>query len=348
MKAAAISGFGGPEVLHVVDVKEPTAARGEVVLQVLCAGLNHLDIWVRKGRPGSQLAMPHVLGSDAVGIVTGVGEGVTTPKSGDVVILYPGLSCGRCEFCGRGEQSLCIDFGIVGLVRPGTFAERVAVPAGSCYPKPSHLGDEEAGVLSLAHVTAWRMLMTRAQIKPGETLLIHGIGGGVAMAALQFAKMTGAEVLVTSSSDEKLSRARQLGADHTIHYGNQNVGEQVSRITGGRGVDVAIDTVGAATWPLDVACVRKGGRIVLCGVTTGAQASTDLRAFYWNQLSAMGSTLGSVEDFRQMLRAVTVNKLKPVLDTVLPLEKAREAMERMEAAGQFGKIALRVSSTTTL
>ncbi|MEN6574874.1 MAG: alcohol dehydrogenase catalytic domain-containing protein, partial [Phycisphaerales bacterium] len=232
MKAAAISGFGGPDVLHVTDVKEPTPARGEVVLRVLCAGLNHLDIWVRKGRPGAQLQMPHVLGSDAVGVVTAVGEDVQSPKVGERVIVYPGLNCGRCEFCLRGQQSLCTDFGIVGLVRPGTFAERVAVPAGNCYPKPPHLSDEEAGVLSLAHVTAWRMLVSRAQIKPGETVLIHGIGGGVAIAALQFAKMTGAEVLVTSSSDEKLSRARQLGADHTIHYGNQNVAEQVSQITG--------------------------------------------------------------------------------------------------------------------
>ena len=180
MKAAAISAFGGLDVLHVMDVKEPTPAGGEVVLRVLCAGLNHLDIWVRNGRPGSQLQMPHVLGSDAVGIVTATGEAVQSPKVGEQVIVYPGLSCGRCEFCRRGEQSLCVNFGIMGLVRPGTFAERVAVPAGNCYSKPSHLSDEEAGVLALAHVTAWRMLMSRAQIKPGETLLIHGIGGGVA------------------------------------------------------------------------------------------------------------------------------------------------------------------------
>ena len=344
MKAAAISEFGGPDVLRVTDVKEPTAARGEVVLQVLCAGLNHLDIWVRNGRPGSQLQMPHVLGSDAVGVVVAVGEGVEGPKVGEQVIVYPGLNCGRCEFCRRGEQSLCTSFGIVGLVRPGTFAERVAVPAANCYPKPAHLSDEQAAVLALAHVTAWRMLLTRARVKPGETLLIHGIGGGVAVAALQFAKLTGVEVLVTSSSDEKLSQARQLGADHAINYTNQDVAGEVRRITDGRGVDVALDAVGAATWLLDIACVRKDGRIVLCGVTTGAKAETDLRALYWNQLNAMGSTLGSAEDFRQMLRAVTVNKVKPVVDAVLPLEKAREAMERMETAGQFGKIALKVSA----
>lgn len=343
MKAAAIREFGDLDVLHVQKVKEPSAARGEVVLKVLCAGLNHLDIWVRRGRPGSQLQMPHVLGSDAVGVVVAVGEGVQSPQVGEQVILYPGVYCGRCEFCRSGQQSLCADFGIIGLVRPGTFAEMVAVPAPNCYPRPPHLNDEEAGVLALAHVTAWRMLMTRAQIKPGETVLIHGIGGGVAIAALQFAKMIGAETLVTSSSNDKLSRARQLGADHTVNYEKESVVEWVKQTTSGRGVDIAIDAVGAATWPLDIACIRKGGRIVLCGVTTGAKGETDLRAFYWNQLNAMGSTLGSSEDFRQMLRAVTVNKLKPVVDTVLPLEKAREAMERMETAGQFGKIALRIS-----
>jgi len=236
-----------------------------------------------------------------------------------------------------------VDFGIVGFVRPGTFAEHVAVPATNCHPRPAHLSDEEAGVLALAHVTAWRMLMTRARIRPGETVLIHGIGGGVAVATLQFAKMTGAEVFVTSSSNDKLSHALRLGADHTLNYEKEDVPKWIESETSGRGVDVAVDAVGAATWPLDIACVRKGGRIVLCGITTGAKAETNLQALYWNQLNVMGSTMGSAEDFRQMLRAVTLNKLKPVVDTVMPLEQVRAAMERMETAGQFGKIALRVS-----
>lgn len=343
MKAAAIREFGGLDVLRVQDVPDPKPARGEVVLKVLCAGLNHLDIWVRMGRPGSQLRMPHVLGSDAVGVVAAVGEEVQSPRVGEMVIVDPGLSCGHCEFCRRGEQSLCVDFGIMGLSRPGTFAERVVVPAGNCCPKPRHLSEEEAGVLALTHVTAWRMLMTRAQVKPGETVLLHGIGGGVAVAALQFAKMTGAEVFVTSSSNDKLSHALRLGADHTFNYEKADVAKWIQSETSGRGVDVVVDAVGAATWPLDITCVRKGGRIVLCGVTTGPRAETDLRTVYWNQLNLMGSTMGSNEDFRQMIRAVTVNKLKPIVDTVMPLEKAREAMERMETAGQFGKIALRIS-----
>jgi NADPH:quinone reductase-like Zn-dependent oxidoreductase len=342
MKAAVIREHGGPEVVRVEEIGDPVPKRGEVVLKVLCAGLNHLDIWVRRGRPGAQLQMPHVLGSDAVGVVTALGEGVTSPTVGELVIVNPGLSCGHCEFCQRGQQSLCVDFGIVGLVRPGTFAELVAVPAVNCHPKPEHLSDEEAGVLALAHVTAWRMLMTRVRIRPGETVLIHGIGGGVALAALQFAKMVGAEVLVTSSSNDKLSHAKRLGADHTLNYGLENVAAWVRLTTGGRGVDVAIDAVGAATWPLDIACVRKGGRIVLCGVTTGAQTETDLRTVYWNQLNVMGSTMGSAEDFRQMLRAVAVNRLKPVVDGVFPLAKVRDAIQRMESGEQFGKIALRV------
>jgi NADPH:quinone reductase-like Zn-dependent oxidoreductase len=343
MKAAVIHEHGDLDVLRVEDIEEQRPGPGEVVLRVLCAGLNHLDVWVRKGRPGARLQASHVLGCDAVGTVAQVGEGVESPKVGEQVVINPALSCGRCEFCRRGEQSMCVSFGIMGLSRSGTFAEQVVVPAGNCHPRPAHMSDEEAGAFALAHVTAWRMLMTRCALKPGETVLIHGIGGGAALAALQFAKLVGAEVFVTSSSNDKLSRAGELGADHTLNYEQGNVAEWIAHETSGRGVDVAVDTVGAATWPQDFACVRKGGRVVLCGVTTGSKAESDLRALYWNQLSIQGSTMGSVEDFRQMLRAVTVNKLKPVIDTVFRLAQVRDAMERMETGSQFGKIVLRIA-----
>jgi NADPH:quinone reductase-like Zn-dependent oxidoreductase len=343
MKAVVIHGPGDLDVLRVEDIEEPRPGPGEVVLKVLCAGLNHLDLWVRKGRPGARLQASHVLGSDAVGTVAVVGAGVESPKVGEQVIINPALSCGHCEFCLRGEQSTCVSFGIMGLSRPGTFAEQVAVPAGNCHPRPAHMNDEEAGAFALAHVTAWRMLMTRAQLKPGETVLIHGIGGGAALAALQFAKLVGAEVFVTSSSNDKLSRAGELGADHTLNYGQENVIEWIEHETSGRGVDVAVDAVGAATWPLDFVCVRKGGRVVLCGVTTGSKAESDLRTLYWNQLTILGSTMGSAQDFRQMLRAVNVNQLKPVIDKVYGLEKVRDAMERMETGEQFGKISLKIA-----
>jgi len=344
MKAAVIHENGGLDRVRVEEVPEPKAGAGEVVLEVRSAALNHLDIWVRKGRPGMTLKMPHVLGSDAAGVVAELGSGTHGVSVGDEVILNPGLSCGFCESCRRGQQSECTSFSIVGAGRPGTFAAKVAVPFYNVFPKPAHLNFDEAAALPLAYQTAWRMLMTRAGLKPGEVVLINGIGGGVALAALQLAKLAGAEVIVTSSSDEKLSRAAGLGADHTINYRTvENVAAVVKDITKGRGVDVVVDSVGAGTWETNFSLVRRGGRIVLCGVTTGAQAKTNLQALYWNQLTVMGSTMGSNEDVRLMLRAVATAGLKPVIDSVRPLKEVTDAMDRMEAGEQFGKIVLKIS-----
>jgi len=346
MKAAVIYENGGLDCIRVEDVPPPQPAAHEVVVGVHAAGLNHLDIWVRRGRPGQELSMPHVLGSDATGVVLDVGSAVRTVGLGEEVIINPGLSCGACEFCLRGQQSECLTFGIVGAIRPGTFAEEVAVPAANVYPRPPHLTVAEAAALPLAYVTAWRMLFTRAQLAAGETLLIHGIGGGVALAGLQLARLVNVEVVVTSSSDEKLARALALGAEHGINYeNNPDVGAAVRDLTGGRGVDVVMDTVGAATWPTNFGCVRRGGRIVHCGVTTGAVAQVNLSALYWNQVSVLGSTMGSHEDFRRMLRAVGAAKLRPVVDSVEPLDRIAEATARMESGSQFGKIVIQVRDT---
>ena len=245
MKAVVIQEHGGPDKLRIEEVPEPEYSEDEVVLKVHSAGLNHLDIWVRKGRGGLNLPKPHIPGSDAAGIVVAAGANVTNVTVGDEVILNPGLSCGCCEFCNRGQQSECISFGIVGMSRPGTFAELLAVPSCNVWPKPSHMSFNEAGAFTLSHLTAWRMLMTRAQLKPDQTVLIHGIGGGVALSALQLANLTGAEVIVTSSSDEKLERASQIGAAHTINYRTvEDVAQHVKDITSDRGVDIVIDTVG--------------------------------------------------------------------------------------------------------
>ena len=225
----------------------------------------------------------------------------------------------------------------------GAFAEFITVPAANVYPKPAHLSFDEAATIPLVYVTAWRMLMTRAGLKPCNTVLIHGIGGGVALAALQLAKLAGAVAIVTSSSDDKLARARQIGADHTINYKVSDVASAVRDITGSRGVDIVLETVGAATWQTDFAVARRGGKIVICGVTGGPKADTNLQALYWNQLMIMGSTMGSDEDFRAMLAAVSAAKLKPVIDSVFPLVNARDAMAKMEAGQQFGKIVLKVS-----
>jgi len=345
MKTVIIEEHGGLDQLRFEEIPAPKPTEEEVVLRVHSASLNHLDIWVRKGRGGLKVAMPHILGSDAAGVVIAVGSNVKNVNVGDEVILNPGLSCDSCEFCNRGEQSQCLSFGIVGMTRQGTFAEQVAVPAQKVHPKPDHMNFDEAGAFVLSYLTAWRMLMTRAQLKPSQTVLIHGIGGGVALSALQLAKLAGAEVIVTSSSDEKLIRARKIGADYTINYSKvDDVAQCVRDVTSGRGVDIIIDTVGAATWRIDFSAVRRGGKIVLCGVTSGSEAPTNLQMLYWNQLTILGSTMGSDEDFRQMLKAVTTAKLKPVIDSVTSLKNVTDAMDKMEAAKQFGKIVLRVFS----
>ncbi|MBN2180855.1 MAG: zinc-binding dehydrogenase [Sedimentisphaerales bacterium] len=344
MKAAVIYEHGGLDQVKIDDVPKPVFAEDEVLVKVLSAGLNHLDIWVRHGRGDLKLPKPHILGSDACGVIVAAGKSVKNVRVGDEVVLNPGLSCGKCENCKHGQESECVSFGILGLTRPGTFAEMVAIPAQNLLPKPSHLNFDEAGALMLSFVTAWRMLMTKAKLQPSQKVLIHGIGGGVALCALQLAKLTEAEVIATSSSDEKLQRAARIGADHLINYKKvSDVAKRIKDITAGFGVDIVIDTVGAAAWPIDFSAVRKGGKIVLCGVTTGAEAQTNLRALYWNQLTVMGSTMGSNDDCRQMLKAVEAAKLKSIIDSVLPLENAREAMGKMETGKQFGKIVLSVS-----
>ncbi len=342
MKAAIIRDYGGPEMVSVGDIPEPQVNPGQVLVGIRSASLNHLDIWVRNGNR-FDLSMPHVLGSDGAGVIEAVVEGVTGVNVGDEVLISPGLGCGRCEFCQQGQLSLCESFGIVGASCPGTFAERVAVPAGNVVAKPPELSFSEAAALPVAYVTAWRMLMTRAELTPGETVLIHGIGGGVALAALQLAKLVSAEVIVTSSSDEKLAKAVDLGADHTINYAKTaDLTKSVRDLTKGRGVDLAVDAVGAATWSVNLYALRRGGRAVHCGITTGAMADADIQAIYWNQLTIMGSTYGSMDDLRQLLRTVTVSGLRPVIDSTWSLEDFPKAQQRMEAGLQFGKIVLEV------
>lgn len=320
MKACVINKYGGLEELKIEEVPQPTPASGEALVEVVCASINHLDIWVRKGVRGGELKTPQILGSDA---------------SGKDIVLYPGTSCGRCEACQRGEETECTSFGIFGMSRPGTFAQFISVPKANIFPKPRHMGPEEAGAFPLTFLTAWRMLVVKARLVPGELVLIHGIGGGVALAGLILAKALGARVIVTSSSDDKLKRAEKLGADYGINY-------KTSDVRNCSEADIVFDAVGAATWPLDFHCVRKGGRIVLCGVTGGATAEINLRTLYWKQVSIFGSTMGSINDFKAMLEFVNTNKLKPVIDSVWPLEEIQSATRKMEEGRQFGKIAIQL------
>ena len=332
MQALFIAANGGPEAVKLGEQPTPEPAPGEARVRVEAAALNHLDIWVRKGRPGVPARFPHVLGSDAAGTVDATGPGVVDWQPGDAVVVNPGLYQGSDPLVG----------GILGAHRPGTFAEYVCVPAASLAQKPVHLDWREAAALTLAHLTAYRMLASRAQVQAGETLLIHGIGGGVALAALQLAVQMGARVVVTSSSADKLERARAMGAYATVNYGAADDLPRAIREAAGGEIDVVADTVGAATWPVNLAVTRKGGRIVHVGITAGAETAASIATIYSRQLSVLGSTLGSRQELAALLRLVEVAALAPVIDTTYPLAEGPAAMARMEAGEQFGKLVLRL------
>lgn len=345
MRAIYITEFGGIGKTQCGAVPTPAPGRGEALVRVKAAALNHLDLWVLKGRPGLTLHEPHVMGSDAAGVIEALWPDCEDLglKPGMEVVLHPGVTCMRCEFCLRGAHSECPHFKIIGFQLQGTFAELVSVPARNLFPKPAALSWAEAAALPLAHLTAWRMLFERARVQAGEMVLIHGIGGGVALAALQLCGLCGAGAIVTSSADEKLKKALALGAAAGINYRQTaDVAKRVRELTGGRGVDVAFDTAGAPTLAASMAALRRGGRIVTCGITGGAEAQINLRELYWNHLSLLGSTLGSLEDMRRLARAAAAKPLKPVLDKVYPLAEYVAAARRMEAGEQFGKIVLEI------
>ena len=345
MKAVFFTAHGGNEVLTVGERPDPSPGPGEVLVRIEAAALNRLDLFVRDGIPGVPVVFPHVPGADGAGVVEALGPGVTGPAPGTRVVLQPGLSCGTCEFCLSGERSLCVRYRILGEHLPGTFAERIAVPASNVHAAPAGLSPEQAAAFPLAALTAWRMLVTRAELRPGETVLIHGIGGGVSTFALQIARLCGASrVIVTSSSAAKRARAKELGADETIDYTATDVGKAVREMTGKRGVDVVVDSVGAATWKHSLAAAAKMGRIVTCGATSGPAPPENINVIFWKQLSILGSTMGTDAEFSAMLAAVGAGRLQPVVDTVFPLGDVRKAYERMASGEAFGKIVLKVSA----
>ncbi|MGE5248148.1 MAG: zinc-binding dehydrogenase [Verrucomicrobiota bacterium] len=342
MKAAFFREHGGPERVEHGHLPDPTPGAGQVRIRGRAGALNHLDIFVRNGIPGIPVALPHVMGSDGAGTVDATGPGVTRVKVGDEVVLNPGLNCGECEYCQTGQHSLCVSFRIIGEHTPGTFAEYFVAPAANVYPKPAALSWEEAAAFPLTFLTAWRMLVSKARVHPGESLLIIGIGGGVAVAALQIAKLLGLTVYVTSGSPEKLARAKALGADEGIDHVRADFSKEIRKLTGKRGVDVVLDSVGKATWRQSIAAAARGGRLLTCGATSGPDPQTDLARIFWNQLTVYGSTMGTQAEFAEMLKALAGGKIRPVVDSVFPLDRAREAVETLEAGRQFGKIVLRV------
>ncbi len=340
MKAVVFHEHGGIDKLRYEDRPEPVVRDNEVLVRVKACALNHLDIWARVGLPGIQIPLPHISGNDICGEVVSTGRLVTRARSGDAVIVSPGLSCGACEYCLSGRDNMCRSYKIIGYLTDGGYAELVSVPEVNIIPKPEWLKPEEAAAIPLVFMTAWHMLVTRAGISPGEYVLVLGAGSGVGSAAIQIAKLSGARVIATAGSEEKLNLAKTLGADELINHNEQDIATEARRITEKRGVDVVFEHIGSATWEKSIKALAVGGRLVTCGATTGYVGQTDIRYVYSRQLSILGSYMASKAELLKVIELVRQRRLKPVVDRVYPLAEAARAQERMEKREHFGKIVL--------
>ncbi|HKF40097.1 MAG TPA: zinc-binding dehydrogenase [Candidatus Acidoferrum sp.] len=342
MKAIVFHQHGDPSVLHYTDVNEPHLRHNEVLVKVHACALNHLDLWVRRGLPGVPIPLPHIPGSDIAGEVVKVGPVVHTVHIGQKVLLAPGVTCGKCPACLAGRDNLCRDYTNLGYMIDGGCAEYVRCPDVNCMPYPENLDWVHAAAIPLVFLTAWHMLVNRAQLRPGDTALIIGAGSGVGSAAIQIAKYFGAYVISTAGSDEKLAKAKEIGADDVIHHKIMHISKEVRRLTNNRGVDVVFEHVGVATWDESVKSLALGGRLVTCGCTTGYDAKLDLRFLFSRQLSVVGSYMGSKDELRTVLRLAALGRLTPVVDKVWPLHECIAAHTYLEKGKQFGKIVLTV------
>jgi NADPH:quinone reductase-like Zn-dependent oxidoreductase len=340
MKAVIFNQHGGPEVLQYTDAPDPTINANEVLVEVKACALNHLDVWARGGLPGVEIPLPHILGNDIAGVVREVGELVSWVHPGDEVMLQPGVSCGHCLECLSGRDNLCRDYDILGYRRDGGYAQLVAAPGVNVIPKPKNLSWAEAAALPLVTVTAWHMLVTRANVQLGEDVLVHAAGSGVGSIGIQVAKLRGARVIATASSDDKLAKAKDLGADEVVNYSKDDWPKEVRRLTSRRGVDVVFEHTGAATWPGSIASLKPNGRVVTCGATSGYAAQTDLRQVFYRHLTILGSFMGSKAELLEAMKFVESGKIRAVVDQELPLAEARRAHELMEDRAQFGKLVL--------
>jgi NADPH:quinone reductase-like Zn-dependent oxidoreductase len=340
VRAAVFDRPGGPEVIELREVPDPVARPDEVLIEVKACGVNHLDLWVRAGLPGLDLEMPHILGSDIVGIARAVGETVRHVRAGDRVLVLPTLSCGVCPACMAGDDNLCRAYDVLGRRRNGGYAEQVAVPGANCLPYPENLSWEKAAAVPLVFLTAWHMLIGRARLAPGEDVLVIGAGSGVGSAAIQIAELIGARVIATAGTPAKLDRARALGADETIDHSTQDVAAEARRLTGKKGVEVVFEHVGGPIFERAVAALARNGRLVTCGDTAGGRAALDLNLLFGRHLTLLGSWMGRRAELVEALRFIRDGRLKPVVDSVMPLGEARRAHERLERREQFGKVVL--------
>jgi NADPH:quinone reductase-like Zn-dependent oxidoreductase len=342
MKAAFITGHGGNEVVQVGERPLPARAPGDVRVRLHAATLNRVDLYMRDSGAGITHRLPQILGLDGAGTIDEMDDGDPLLQPGQRVLLHPGIACGRCEFCLRGDDVLCTRYQLVGEHRDGTFAQYITVPARNVLPLPDGWSFAEGAALGVNHLTAWRMLVTQARLQAWETVLIFGIGGGVSLAGLQLAKALGARVIVTSRHAGKLAQARARGADHVIDSSREDVAKAALAATGGRGVDVVFENVGEAVWPAAMKSLVRGGRLVTCGATSGDQPGADLRRLFIRQLRIFGSTLGTSAELRDLLAFCQRHGVRPVIEQTFALDDVHAALSRLESGEQFGKIALAI------
>jgi NADPH:quinone reductase-like Zn-dependent oxidoreductase len=340
MRAVVVPRHGGPEVLEVATRPRPVPGPGEILLQVKATGVNHLDTFVRRGMPGVTLPLPMIPGSDAAGVIAATGPGVVGLEPGDRVFVSPGYSCERCRACLSGNEPLCRFYGLLGEHRDGTQAEYVVLRASQALALPDGIPFEEGAAFPLVFLTAWHMLVARAGLRPGEDVLVHAGGSGVGSAAIQIAKLHGARVLTTVGGPEKAAKARALGADEVIDHRASDFLAETRRLTGKRGADIVVESVGQETWEKSLLALARGGRLVTCGATTGYEAKTDLRHLFFKGLSLLGSTMGSRAELLQIADLVAAGRVHPVVDRVLRFDQAAEAHRLIAGRAVFGKIVL--------
>jgi len=344
VRALTLPRTGGLDLLELREMPEPALqSPDQVRVRIHTVGLNRLDLFVIGGLPRTRVSFPHIIGSDAAGIVDGTGSAVTAVRPGDRVVINPGLSCRRCPVCLAGDQPLCREFGILGEHLPGTLAEYVVVPEANLAVIPAEIPWPQAGAFTLATLTAWRMLMTRAGLQAGETVLVWGAGGGVAQAAIRIAKRAGARVIATSGGAAKREAARALGADLVLDHTREDVVRQVRDLTG-VGADVVVDSVGEATWAASLRALRPLGRLVTCGATSGPQVALDVRRLFWFQWSLLGSTMGNDREFHAIVDLLRQGELWPMVDGMVPLADAPAAFARLASGQHVGKLVIEVAS----
>lgn len=340
MKAFRVHEHGGPEKLVREDLPEPAPGPHEARVRLHAAALNHLDLWVRRGIPGVKFPLPIIPGSDGAGVIAQTGDPAGGFRAGDRVAIAPGTSCGGCEECLDGRDNLCREFGILGEHRDGTCAESITLPVRNLIPIPGALSFEQAAAVPLVFLTAWQMVVDKARVAPGETVVVLGAGSGVGTAAIQIARLWGARVIAVSTCPEKLARARELGAGEGIDLSKESLRDGVRRLTDRRGADVVIEHVGAVTFPESLVSLARGGRLVTCGATTGAEVSVNLRHVFFKNLSILGSTMGRRASLFDIFRHLEAGRLRAVIDRVLPLDRIQEAHRLLEDRAVFGKVVL--------